>query len=101
MQTHRVSMLMATSLGTGMKGRQVAERGQQNLGQTLAQTREEQRRQPGVWMWGRNPERGKRRGVESGKRDQDWDGHRDRDGCRERHIYTETRMERQRQTRWG
>lgn len=54
-------MLIATSLGTGMKGRQVAERGQQNLGQTLAQVREEQRPQTRVWMWGRNSGRQRKR----------------------------------------
>lgn len=64
-------MLIATSLGTGMKGRQVAERGQQNLGQTLGQVREEQRPQTRVWMWGRNSEGGQGREVESGKRGQD------------------------------
>lgn len=44
---HRILLLIATGLRTGMKGRHVAERGQQNLEQTLARAGEEQRPQTG------------------------------------------------------
>ncbi|KAK2119913.1 hypothetical protein P7K49_001299, partial [Saguinus oedipus] len=51
MHTRRgMSVLRAASLGAGMKGRRVAERGQQKPGQPLAQAGEELWPQAGVWM---------------------------------------------------
>lgn len=44
---NRILLWIAIGLRTGMKGRHVAMRGQQNLEQTLAWAREEQRPQTG------------------------------------------------------
>lgn len=75
-----------------MKGRQVAERGQQNLGQPVAQAREDLWPQTGVWTGAEHTEGGKERGMmKSGKKGRDRDEGVDGDTCRE--MDTETNME--------